>query len=104
MSNTENRFTSVWDAIEDTPEDAERMKRLSELRITMSPELTDASSAAEYLSAVLDLDDSKAFSIGLRQVAYAQRVALPVETDEPLLSDVLAMVKVVGLRLSVQPA
>jgi probable addiction module antidote protein len=80
--------------------------------------LTDPAEAAAYLEAVLELDDSAALLVALRQVAKAHGMAEVArraevgdktlfralsETGNPTLDTVTKVLHAVGLRLSVAP-
>lgn len=47
-----NRFASVWDAIEDTPEDAQNMKLRSGLMIALSQHIKEAGLTQEQAATV----------------------------------------------------
>jgi probable addiction module antidote protein len=113
------RFSSVWDAIEDTPRQAASMRAWSELRMNLTASLTDPAEAAAYLNAVMELADHTALllALALRQVAKAHGVAevsrradvgdktlfkALSENDNPTLDTVNKVLHAMGL--SVMPA
>ncbi len=51
MSN--NKFSSIWDAIEDTPQEAENMKLRSGLMITLTEHIRDRGLSQEQASRLL---------------------------------------------------
>jgi len=86
---------------------------------TLLPLLADPNEAAEYLDAVMELEDSAALLVALRHVAKAHGMAEIArqtnlgektlfralsKTGNPTLSTISKVLHAAGLRLSVTPA
>jgi DNA-binding phage protein len=97
-------FNSVRDAIEDTPEGAARMKVLSALKMGLLPDLIEQLQAAAYLIHIFEGGEASTIEQALRQVAQSRGLALEDDGEGLLFSDVIAVLRAVGLHLSVQPA
>jgi len=84
----------------------------------LSASLTDPTEAAAYLDAVMEMEDSAALLLALRQVAKAHGMAEVArradvgdktlfrslsETGNPTLDTVTKVLHAMGLRLSVEP-
>jgi DNA-binding phage protein len=71
---------------------------------SLSVALLDPNEASAYLTAALEQDDAGATALAFRHVAQAHGLALVDDGEGLRLSDVGAILRAVGLRLSVQPA
>ncbi len=78
----------------------------------LTTSLTDPAEAAAYLDAVIEMEDTPALLLALRQVAKAHGMAevgdttlfrALSETGNPTLDTVTKVLHAMGLRLSVEP-
>ena len=74
------RFASVWDAIEDTPEDAEKMKLLSALRMELKGGTESSPLIASIVETRNTMDKISASLEGLRESVEATKTAVDALT------------------------
>ncbi|MYN05893.1 helix-turn-helix domain-containing protein [Pseudoduganella aquatica] len=87
---TTNRFASVWDAIEDTPEDAENMKVRSQLMVQLKSYITK--------SGLNQSDAAKVFGITQPRVSDLMRGKINLFGIDALVN----MAAKAGLRVEFQ--